>query len=293
MAVRLYRDAALAGFIDWRIPDIPLDPESASQTAFSPALPHAQPAPSRPPSQAFRPSQASHASHNQHLQSSSSLPRSNGHSHARGRAFEPEGPSNSPSAAGWNPPSSSRARPNPSSASGVSRLQSDLLMHPSTSFRGLPEEEEDLSLSQRLSQAQSLSQQLSQSASQPLHGRPLTQQPPVRDRKEADVLQVMQITDCSCAKAERVSVILLSCVICVHACSIIDMRHPVSACVCMHLPSAHVIMCVACAVVICAYVCMYVPLTCLVMHYCRGETFCGVTPRANRVDRGFWPHKCP
>lgn len=232
MAVRLYRDAALAGFIDWRIPEIPLAPEDTYQSAPSPALPHVQPASSRPPSQAFRPSQASHASHNQHLQSSS-LRRSNGHSHDRGRAFEPDGPSSSPGAAGWNPSSSSRARPNPSSASGVSRLQSDLLMHPSSCFRGLPEEEEDLSLSQRLSQAYPSSQQLSQSASQPLHGRPPTQQPPVVSRKKEDILQVMQITDCSYAKAQKVRVFMASYVImcaCMchehgQYCSIVEAKH--------------------------------------------------------------------
>lgn len=200
MAVRLYRDAALAGFIDWRIPEIRLDPEGTYQNVPSPALPHAQPASSRLPSQAFKPSQASHACHNQHLQPSSALPRS----YDRCRALEPEGPSNSPGAAGWKASSSSRDRPYPSSASGVSRLQSDLLMHPSSYFGGLHEEEEDLSLSQRLSQAYPSSQQLSQSASQPQHGRPPTHQPPVISRKEEDVLQVMQITDCSYAKAQKV-----------------------------------------------------------------------------------------
>lgn len=177
MAVRLYRDAVQSGFIDWRIPGIPLNPEGMSQPASSPALPQAHAAPSRPPSQAFRPSQGSHASHSQHLQPSSSLPGSNGHSHPSSRAFEPAGPSNSPSAAGWNPPSASRARPNPSY------------------------EEEDLSLSQRLSQGQSFSQSASQ------HGRPspAAQQQAVKDRKEGNILQVMQITDCSYAKAQRVS----------------------------------------------------------------------------------------
>lgn len=207
MAVRLYRDAVQSGFIDWRIPDIPLDPEGMSQPASSPALPHAQAAPPRPPSQAFRPSQGSKASHSQHLQSSSSLPRSNGQSNPRGRTFEPAGPSNSPSAAGWNPPSSSRAMPNPSSVSGVNRFQCDLLMQPSSSFRGVPEEEQDLSLSQRLSQGQSVSQTLSHSASQPPHGRPspMATQPAVKSRREEDILQVVQITDCSYAKAQRVS----------------------------------------------------------------------------------------
>ena len=210
--MRLYQDAVHSGFIDWRIPDIPLDSEGISQPAYSPALPHAQPAPSRPPSQAFRPSQGSHASHSQHVQSSSSIPRSNGQSHPRGRAFEPAGPSISPGATGWNPPSSSRARPNPSSVSGVNRLQCDLLMHPSSCLRGIPEEELDLSLSQRLSQEQSFSQTLSQTASQPLHGRPslIAEQPTVQDCREEDVLQVMQITDCSYAKAQRVSACMLT-----------------------------------------------------------------------------------
>lgn len=204
MAVRLYKDAVRSGFLDWRIPDIPLDSEGTSQPASSPALPHAQAVPSRPPSQAFRPSQGSHS---QHLQSSSSLPRSNGQSHHRGRAFEPAGPSNSPSAAGWNPPSSSGARPNPSSVSEVNRLQCDLLVHPSSSFRGVPDEEQDLSLSQRLSQGQSCTQTLSQSASRPLHGRPspTAEQPAVKSRREEDILQIVQITDCSYAKAQRVS----------------------------------------------------------------------------------------
>lgn len=217
MAVRLYRDAVLSGFIDWRIPDIPLDPEGMSQPASSPALTHAQAAPLRPPSQAFRPSQGSHSSHSQHLQSSSSLPRSNGQSHPRGRALEPAGPCNSPSTAGWNL-SSVRARPNPSSVSGVNRLQCDLLVHPSSSLRGVPEEE-DLSLSQRLSQGQSISQTLSQSASQPLHGRPspMAEPPAVKSRREHDILQLMQITDCSYAKAQRVSQPLLSCA---HSCNL-------------------------------------------------------------------------
>lgn len=216
MAVRLYKDAVQSGFIDWRMPDIPLDSEGMSQPAYSPALPHAQPAPSRPPSHAFRPSQGSHASHSQHLQSSSSIPRSNGQSDPRGRAFEPAGPSNSPRAAGWNLPSSSRARPNPSSVSGVNRLQCDLLKHPSSSFRSVLEEEQDLSLSQRLSQGQSFSQTLSQSESQPLHGRPssVAEQPAVKTRREDDILQVMQITDCSYAKAQRVSAPAV-----MHACS--------------------------------------------------------------------------
>lgn len=179
MAVGLYRDAVQSGIIDWRIPDISLDPEGMSRPAPSPA----QAAPSRLPSQAFRPSQGSGASHSQHRPPSSSLPGSNPHSHSRSRAFEPAGPSNSPSAAGWNPPSSSRSRPNPSY------------------------DEEDLSLSQRLSQGQPFSQPLSQSASQPLHGRPspAAQQQAVKDRKEGNILQVMQITDCSYAKAQRVS----------------------------------------------------------------------------------------
>lgn len=192
MAVRLYRDAVQSGFIDWRIPDIPLDSEGMSQPAPSPALPHARAAPSQLPSQAFRPSQGSGASHSQHVQPSSSLPGSNGHSHPRSRAFEPAGPSNSPSAAGWNAPPPSRARPNPSY------------------------EEEDLSLSQRRSQGQSYSQPLSQSASEPLHGRPspAAQQQAVKDRKEGNILQVMQITDCSYAKAQRVSAFAVK--VCVH-----------------------------------------------------------------------------
>ena len=211
MAVRLYRDAVRSEFIDWRIPDIPLDPEGMSQPASSPALPLAKTAPVRPPSQAFRPSQGSHASHSQHLQSSSSLPRSNGQSHPRGRAFEPAGPCSSPSTAGWNPSAASRARPNPSSVSGVNRLQGDLLMHPSISFRGVPEEEQDLSLSQRLSQGQSFSQTLPQSASQPLHSRPSPTAEQRASCREDNILQVMQITDCSYAKAQRVSACAVMC----------------------------------------------------------------------------------
>lgn len=204
MAIRLYKDAALAGYIDWRIPDIQLDPEGMSQPAPSPALPQARAAAPqalpRPPAQAFRSSQASHASHSQHMHSCSSLPTSNGRSQAKGRALEPQGPSNSPS---WEPPSTSRAIP------GVSRLQSDLLMHPSSSIRAFPEEEE-LSLSQRLSQSQALSQTLSQSASQPLHdrqaaaSRPVAAQQLKRKHNEEAILMVMEAADCSYDKAQEV-----------------------------------------------------------------------------------------
>ena len=213
MALRLYKDAVMAGYIEWTIPGIPLDQEGMSQPACSPALPQARtgphPAPSRPPSQAFRSSQTSHVPYSQHMQTSSSTPRHTRTAHPRGRALEPHGPSNSPSAHSWHPTSSSGGRPNPSFIPGVARLQSDLLMHPSNTIIDIPDhEEEDLSLSQRLSQACSSAKPLFQSASQPLHVRQAAVSRPQAKQQQPvnaeDVLSVMEFTHCSYAKAQKV-----------------------------------------------------------------------------------------
>ena len=122
------------------------------QPALAPVGPQA--APSRPPSQAFR--NQSHASHGAYSQHGSTPASVQGNSH-RGRALEPQGPSNSPDRS-QHISSSGRPRfserPNPSTAR-VGSLQTGLLSHPSTS---LTVDEEEPSLAQCLSQSMHQSQ---------------------------------------------------------------------------------------------------------------------------------------
>ncbi len=205
------------------------------QPALAPV--RSQAAPSRPPAQAFR--NQSHASHGASSQHGSTPAPLQGKSH-RGRALEPQGPSNSPDLS-QGISSSGRPRfnegPNPSTAR-VGSLQTGLLSHPSTS---LTVDEEEPSLAQRLSQSMHRSQAYSDprpysdlqpfphSASPGVQGRgAITAQPgsewgsqlgsqmgagkqPFAEQRqsakrprEEQILKVMEFTECSYKKARKV-----------------------------------------------------------------------------------------
>ncbi len=236
LALRIYLDAVASDRFTWRIPGIPVPSgaEGMPQPALAPVGPQA--APSRPPSPAFR--NQSHASHGAYSQHGSTPASVQGNSH-RGRALEPQGPSNSPDLS-QHISSSGRPRfserPNPSTAR-VGSLQTGLLSHPSTS---LTVDEEEPSLAQRLSQSMHRSQAysdprpysdlqpFSHSASQGVQCRGATvaqpgsewgsqlgsqmgagKQPFAEQRQSAkrpreEILKVMEFTECSYKKARKV-----------------------------------------------------------------------------------------
>lgn len=237
LALRIYLDAVANDRLTWRIPGIPMPSgaEGMSQPALAPVIPQA--APSRPPSQAFR--NQSHASHGAHSQHGSTPASLQGNSH-RGRALEPQGPSNSPDPSqriSFSGRPKVSARPNPNTAR-VGSLQTGLLSHPSTS---LTVDEEEPSLAQRLCQSLHQSQAysdpppysefqpFSHSASQRVQGRGAAiaqpgselgsqlgsvmeagKQPVAEQRRSAkrqreeQILKVMEFTECSYQKARKV-----------------------------------------------------------------------------------------
>ncbi|DBB12599.1 TPA: hypothetical protein ACH3X3_005387 [Trebouxia sp. C0006] len=236
LALRIYLDAVASDRLTWRIPGIPVPSgaEGMPQPALAPV--RSQAAPSRPPAQAFQ--NQSHASHGASSQHGSTPAPLQGKSH-RGRALEPQGPSNSPDLS-QRISSSGRPRfnegPNPSTAR-VGSLQTGLLSHPSTS---LTVDEEEPSLAQRLSQSMHRSQAYSDprpysdlqpfphSASPGVQGRgAITAQPgsewgsqlgsqmgagkqPFAEQRqsakrprEEQILKVMEFTECSYKKARK------------------------------------------------------------------------------------------
>lgn len=230
LALRLYHDAVDSGRIDWRIPGIVsgLGAGGMSQQAPSLALPQAQgvPQPGPPakePSRAFR--NTAHTSRGAYSQHGCTPPCHGGLDGPsyRGRGLEPQGPSNSPKPS-WR--TSSSAAQGISARAKPSTTRVDLISHPSSSFRidnDEPDLSQRLSQSQSLSQPQSVSQGLlinqaygSQPASQgivnsPAYGtqpvsekQPFAEQQSAKSRAEERILSVMQIADCSYARAQKV-----------------------------------------------------------------------------------------
>lgn len=237
LALRIYLDAVATDRLTWRIPGIPVPSgaEGMSQPAPAPAMPQA--APSRPPSQAFR--NQSHAPHGAYSQHASTPASVQGNSH-RGRALEPQGPSNSPDPSqhiSFSGRPRHSERPNPSTAR-VGSLQTGLLSHPSTS---LTVDEEEPSLAQRLSQSLHQSQAYSEprpysdfqpfshTASQGVQGKGAASAQPgsewgsqlgsqmgagkqpfaeqrqsAKRQREEQILKVMEFTECSYKKARKV-----------------------------------------------------------------------------------------
>lgn len=231
LALRIYLDAAATDRLTWRIPGIPVPSgaEGMPQPALAPAMPQA--APPRPPSQAFQ--NQSHASHGAYSQHGSTPASVQGNSR-RGRALEPQGPSNSPEPSqriSFSGRPKFSDRPNPSTAR-VGSLQTGLLSHPSTS---LTVDEEEPSLAQRLSQSLHRSQAystslpysdlqpFSHSASQGIQARgaaiaqpgselgspnagkqPFAERRSAKRQREEQTLKVMEFTECSYKKARKV-----------------------------------------------------------------------------------------
>lgn len=211
LALRLYHDAVDSNRITWRIPGLPSGPGAGASLLPAPssALPHVRSMPqagstARAPSQAFK--SISHASHGAYSQNGTTPP-SLGSPYGiqqLGRALEPQGPASSGGHRARPNPSAANARPKPSTA----RVHSSLLSHPSSSFR-VDEEDQDWS------QTSSQPYLHSQSASQGVSGKPavgthsvavkqvLNEQVP-KSWSEEQILRVMEVADCSYAKAEMV-----------------------------------------------------------------------------------------